>query len=414
MQSINDNKQGKRTFEQTSYRSSMTSKEGQVPARIVQCRVVNLNLTNYTVDVASLFDRHRYYNIQVTSPYQHFSNGEGLTCIPEVGSHCLVCLPSDSTQPFVLSFFMPFQKIDDASAPDAPQGTASHGAQVPYPSAATFAGGRPTPKPGDMYMRGRDGNFFILHRGGVLQIGATELSQRIFIPLDNRMIDISENYAHHNVGGSIVWGIQDGAGQTNFPTQQVETFRIFANDKYADVRVTRGKVPAPLEGAGGLSGDVVYEVAISPKGFNADSGDAAGSGTAKGIVYHFATDRKGNVTMTVAGQVTGRFKKAVSLSFDDDLSINGKKNIFIEAPDSLTISGGKSTHVKGDMVRLGAGEKAVARKGDPVLCSVGPPGVLATIVFVTPPIPGPNVGAMIILMQPLAGTISAGNDKVRA
>jgi hypothetical protein len=414
MDSINSHKTGKAVFEQTTFRNTMTSREGQTPARVVQCRVINVNINNYTVDVISSFDRHRYYNIQVGSPYLHYSNGEGFTCLPEVGATCTVCLPSDSTPPFVLGFLMPFQKIDDASTPDAPQGTVAHGAPVPYPSAVTFAGGRVRAKPGDIFCRGRDGNFIVLHRGGVLQIGATELSQRIFIPLDNRVLDISENYAHHNVGGSIVWGLQEGAGKAKLPTPYVETFRVYANDKYADVRISKGNVFAPLSGAGGLSGDVVYEVAISPGGFNADSGDAVSAETSRGLVYHVGVDRAGNGTILVSGTLTGRFKKAVTVDFDQDLTLRGKTNIVINAQDSATFNGGKLTHVQGDLVRLGAGEKAVARKGDPVLCTVGPPGILTTVIFPSLPIPGPNPGTLIIFTQPLAGTISAGNDKVRA
>ena len=405
MSSVNDDKKGKSTFNTNSLRNTMTSKEGHIPARILQCKVINLNLVNYTVDVVSLFDRHRYYNIQIASPYLHYANGEGFTCYPEVGASCVVCLSSDSTPPFVLAFVMPFQKIDDASTPDAPQGTASHGGTVPNPSAATFAGGRPLPKPGDIFCRGRDGQFIILHRGGVLQIGASELAQRIFIPLDNRVIDISESYAHHNVGGSVVWGIAPGSDTS---VSNTETYRVFANDKHADVRITKGNVRSPLSGAGGTSGVVVYEVAISPKGFNADSGDTTGSG---GLVYHFAVDRTGNVTTQISGSLSGRVTKAVNLKFDKDLSVTVGTSASITAKDGMDLNGGAYTHVKGDIVRLGKGDQAVARKGDFVSTKVMLPAK-AMIVF--PAMPATSGPCTISFLDSLGGVVTSGNEKVRA
>jgi hypothetical protein len=193
--------------------------EGNVPANFIQGKVVNVNLVNWTVDVTAQFDRKRYFDIQVGSPYMHYSNGEGISVFPEVGAKCMVCLPSDSSPPYVSSFIMPMENTDMA-APDAPKGTTSKSSPSATSSGASFAGGRPPAKPGDIWMRTRDDNFVILHRGGVVQIGCSELAQRLYIPLSHLIMDISNNYAHHNMGGSILWSMQEGAGMAHLPTEQ--------------------------------------------------------------------------------------------------------------------------------------------------------------------------------------------------
>ncbi len=406
-QSVNANRSGDKS--NTTFRSSMTSKEGHTAGKIIDGKVVGVNLVNWTVDVASTYDRHKYLNIQVGSPYLHFSNGEGFYAIPEVGAKCMICLPSDSSPPFVLSFVMPVEKVTDAGTADAPQGTGGHGGVMKNATAARFDGGRPRGKPGDIGVRGRDGNFVILHRGGVLQIGANELSQRMYIPLDNHMLDISERYSHHNVGGSILWGLAEG--RQDSAVAECETYRVFADDKYADIRITKGFVANPIDPENALPARVVYEVVVGPKKFNADSGDVGDAGAE--VTYKFALDREGNISTTISGDVFCHIKKKLTLKIDDALDVTGK-SASLRFDDGLTLDGGSSTTVKGDIIRLGSGTQAVARKGDFVSTKVMVP-VLATILIPAPLIPGvPTPLCLISFQQNLGGVITTGNDRVKA
>jgi hypothetical protein len=391
----------------TAFRSSMTSKEGHTAGKIVDGKVVGVNLLNWTVDVASTYDRHKYLNIQVGSPYLHFSNGEGFYAIPEVGAKCAVCLPSDSSPPFVLSFLMPVEKVADAGTPDAPGGTGTHGSVMKNATAARFDGGRPRGKPGDIGLRGRDGQFVILHRGGVLQIGANELSQRIFIPLDNHMLDISERYSHHNLGGSILWGLAEGRQDT--AVAGCETYRVFANDKYADIRITKGFVANPIDPENPLPSRVVYEVVVAPKKFNADSGDVGDASVE--VSYKFAMDRGGNISTTISGDVFCHFKKKLTIKVDDSVEFSAKSG-HLSFSDGFTLEGGKSTHINGDIVRIGAGLQPVARKGDFVSTKVIIP-VKAVCIFASPPAPGAPAPCTITFIDSLGGVITTGNDKVR-
>ena len=410
--SINDARKGGDRPD-TAFRSAMTSQEGNTPGKIVDGKIVNINLVNWTVDVASTYDRHKYLNIQMGSPYLHFNNGEGIYVMPDVGAKCAVCLPSDSSPPFLLSFLMPVEKVQDASAPDAPQGTnAAHGSVMKNATAARFDGGRPKAKPGDIFIRGRDGNFITLHRGGVLQIGASELSQRIFIPLDNHMLDISERYSHHNVGGSHLWGIAEGQQQQ--AVANTETYRIFAEDKYADIRITKGFVTSPIAPEGPLAGRVVYEVAIGTKAFDADSGNVGDSGAP--IVYQFAVDRLGNISTTVSGDVFCHLKKKLTLNVDSDFQFQGKAGGNIIFSSGLSISGGDYLTLTGKMVRLGAGTQPVARKGDAVSTKAINPVQAILTLGITPLPPGfpAAIPCKIAFIESLGGVIISGNDAVRA
>ncbi|WP_394831782.1 hypothetical protein LVJ94_35225 [Pendulispora rubella] len=410
------------------FRTSFTHREGTDAPVIVQGRVVNVNLKNWTVDVCSQFDRKRYFDVQVASPYLHYLGGEGIYAVPEIGATCAICVPGDSSPPFVLTFLMPHEAVNSSSS-EAPDGTRSRGDRAQYATDATFGGGRPIPKLGDIALRTRDGNFVTLHRGGVLQLGATELAQRMFIPLQNLVTDIAENYAMHSAGGSIVWGLQDGPSVQNSPTQYVHTFRVFANEQYADIRLTVGKVESPLaEPDGGISlasgglgsgegNPVIYELAVSPRGFVGESGDAASAGSGKASVLKFVFDRAGNVFFRCAGTVTCSVKKKLVVSCAGGIALSTDGAGSIVTRDGIDIDGGTYAHLKGGIVRLGAGVTPVARLADLVTVPVTAMPVL--LVFANPPIPGTPVQAVLTTgvagaPMPLVGSITSANQKVLA
>ena len=266
--------------------SSWTQPEGSVPAYIHEARVFDVNMTNWTVNVATIFDQRIMLDIQVAAPYLNPNQGEGMYCVPEVGSKCLVCVPSDGPPPFVLAFIMPMISLADTSTDEAPAGTAPRGGASLGSKDYTYSGGRSRGKPGDIVARGRDGNFMILHRGGVAQFGSGPLAQRICVPLQNLVTDISQNYNHFNGGGSVNWGIQE-RGSSNPAAEMRQTFRVYANDEFADVRFSVGHVRAPVpeptgddgEDSGnsqlgiGTDEDTVLEVVMARNGFDTHAGD---------------------------------------------------------------------------------------------------------------------------------------------
>jgi hypothetical protein len=395
------------------FRNAWTQPEGGSGAFVQECQVTDINLKLWTVDVVTKFDQKQYLNIQIASPYMHFNQGEGFYAMPDIGAKCQVCIPSDGPPPFVLGFIMPQETIDGASA-DAPQGTdGQKGGVTQTATTASFAGGRKRAKPGDMGVASRDGSFVRLHRGGVLQIGASELAQRIYISLQNVITDISQNYRHQNTGGSVNWFISPGESVTNPPTTARYTYRVLANEEKATVRVAVGRVSdvlkEPLEEVRsdltqlGIDGkSIVAEVIIAPETIAAEDG-ALGKDTPGASVLRYFFDKAGNALLRMEGSVVARVGKRLRLRVDDNVEVFGKKDMTMtfDGVGRLAAQGGLD--LSGAVVRVNGGSKAVATVGSTVMMTVVAP-IPITVVVAGVPSPG-----TILTGAVFSGVITSGN-----
>lgn len=179
---------------------------GLYPAVIVTARIVNVNVRDWTVDAVGEYGNTRYMDIQMMHPYFHYAAGEGIYVMPEVGALCWVAQESTGRwgQFFILGFQAP---VDEREDPETGE------------QEANFRANRQNLNPGDMMIRGRDENFIILRRGGVIQIGATAATQRLYIPIGNIIRDVCESYECFTLGGDMSWQVdrtdEDDAGQVN-------------------------------------------------------------------------------------------------------------------------------------------------------------------------------------------------------
>jgi hypothetical protein len=182
-----------------------------LPAVVETVRIISVNVETWTVDAISEYGEKKFYAIQIMSPYFHFMNGEGIYTMPEVGALAWVCKPSSGSRaaPFLLGFQAPFDETN-----------------------AGFRVNRPPMNPGDIMMRTRDENFITLRRGGVVQIGANPISQRIYLPILNYIKDFCENYQLSTFGGEITWTTervdQSSAGEVG------TRFALLAREKASD------------------------------------------------------------------------------------------------------------------------------------------------------------------------------------
>jgi hypothetical protein len=399
------------------FRASFTTPEGLGKTDIFMGHVTNVDVVNHTVDVVSQFDQIRVLAIPTGSPYQHSNRGDGLTVVPEVGAKCAVCWPGDSSPPFVLAFIMPHETIPDAStSAEDPSGTGSHGSTNQSPTAASYAGGRPIGKPGDMYMRGRDGQFVVLHRGGVLQIGSNELAQRIYVPLNNLVMDVAENYVMHNSGGTVRWGIQDGEGESKLPAEFKQTFRVYANEKYADVRVAVGRVhdPVPETDDDGLvdqqfaevgkSEPVVYELTLARNGFNAEDNSQAPN-AANLVKLRFVFDRSGNAFMRMDGNVGILCKKKLRLRVKEEMEISADDTFRLTVASDARVQVGGNLEITAAVTRFNGGDKPAAFVGSQVAVTL-PLGLLIAI-------PGPPGFAPLPPgLNTAIGTVTSGRSEL--
>jgi hypothetical protein len=159
--------------------------EGEfLPAYVETVRIINVNIDSWSVDCVSMLGNKRFFDIQVSSPYFHYMNGEGFYCMPEVGALAWICKSSTGRfgAPFIMGYQAPFDE--------------EHG---------SFKSNRLDLNPGDMMMRTRDENFVILRRGGVVQIGATPICQTMYVPINNIIRHFCEKFEINAFGGELLW-----------------------------------------------------------------------------------------------------------------------------------------------------------------------------------------------------------------
>lgn len=393
-------------------RSAWTQPEGVTPAFLHEAIIFNVNLVTWTVDIYTKFDQKIMMDIQVGSPYMNPVNGEGIYAVPEVGSKCIVAVPSDGPPPFVLCFIMPMMtQPTDTSSEDAEQGSNN---------SFTFSGGRMKSKPGDIVAKGRDGNFMVLHRGGVAQFGATPLAQRICVPLQNLVTDIAQNYNLFSGGGSINWGVQE-RGNNNPGAEMRQTFRVYANDQYADIRADVGRVRSPVPEPAGAAGEkgtmqqlgigtdeeIVYELVLARNGFETQSGEF--KGVLGDVRLRFFFDRGGNALLRFEGAVGARIKDRFRLTVDKMVELISHEDIRVTSDSTVDINGKSLVKVgtQGGTVQLNGGGRAVAHVGSVVRVVVGAPvPIMVLIPPATAPVPA------TIVAGTLEGLVMTGNPTV--
>jgi hypothetical protein len=349
---------------------------------VLQVKVVDINMKSWTVDVVSSLTGRYWADVQVGALYLHQYAGEGMYCLPDVGAVCQLCLPTDTSGPFIMAYVSPGQTTRSGQQVDAQQDADQPANQ---PVDYSYSSNRPNASPGDIVMRGRDGNFVLLHRGGVLQIGSSELAQRIYVPLSNMITDISEHYEHQNVAGTIKWGMQPFNYQKR-ETYWRQCFRVFADEKYCDVRLTVGNVvdPAALPDGDEDLNDVstanplVYELVLIPaddnNGFQGVDGTVV-PGSQNQMKMLFKFDRNGNCYTRFEGNAMLAVKKDLFVKVKGAFKLQAK-SIEMTTTGDATLGADGTTNVKGKLVKLAGGGVGVARLMDMVMIP-GPQLVMA-------------------------------------
>jgi hypothetical protein len=342
--------------------SNSLATSGLSPAWVETGVVANVNVKNLTIDWVSQYTGKQITDLQIMTPYLHFNNGEGFTCVPETGAICVLCFPSDDESPFVMGFLAApenegadvgdvSKKITDPgteteegksikeSNQAATKGTTSGGstASTRNVSDASYRAGRPLLNPGDMLWQGRDENFVILRRGGVLQIGATQIAQRIYVPIRNYIRDFCENYELNTAAGSLSWETlrQENNPSGDAPTELVLLAREHAQDKKASIKISVGSLEDATKPPGG---DTTFlEVVVAPESIAADDGKVSGTPE-----YVLRIDKSGNTYSMQAG------KRTVEVKGGDKLTVTGNRDVSIKGNQTTNITGNDSTTVVGN------------------------------------------------------------------
>lgn len=268
------------------------------PASIESGRILDVDVSTYTVSVTTEFTKKPVTGIKFATPYQHFANGEGIYFMPEVGSVCWVCFPSDHNRPFVIAW-------------------------GPATSEGDARSKKKDLNPGDIYLGTRDENFLILRRGGVVQIGGGPLCQRVFIPINNTIKDFCENYGLHTIGGDLEWSVK--RAETDTTGKRPSTLSVLAREFADDPN------PVAELKIGSHDNDPKHILSLKIK-----------KDGQKGAATQIELIAKSD------GTLEWNLKKDVIWTVDENFKVTTKKGVAFDATDDFAVTAKKKVTMKGD------------------------------------------------------------------
>lgn len=323
-----------------------TTKPNEIlaPPSVVRGVVVAVNSQNYSCRVA--FDsQHDLDDVYWLSASNHLDRGAGINVMPEPGDMCWAAFPADGSIPFILGFM---------TLGDQENGTGE------TPTDISYKGQRPALNPGDIHMGTRDGNFMILRRGGIVQIGASYTAQTAYIPIEGLIRSYFMKYHGFSPLGEVVWD-HARIDQTTTITEASDipvllkfSCRDKLQDKKSSVEIRMGRlteemldtsVDANLLQEGkkttveflGESGKVSTE--------NLDQGDgdkehlmgAAQKETGIGFTKYSKGSPSGLLSMVLNPNGSG-IKFSFQLDKDGSLFMRSEAHVHIEAADTAFLS----------------------------------------------------------------------------
>jgi hypothetical protein len=246
-------------------------------------------------------------------------------------------------------------------------------------------------------MRTRDENFIILRRGGVVQLGATPLAQRMFIPLGNIIHDFCETYRLDALGGSLEWKTErtDQTTTGDAPTTLKLLAKTLANDPAQIAQLSIGNH--------GQGDPRVLELIINESGatgavakFTLQIGNDGGvTWDVKGV-WQQVIDLDYTVA-TANGQMTLDSAKEMFLKSQSDMSLETQANMTLAAAANVDVTAGAVATIDGPVVKLGGSAVEPAVKGLQLLNLLSQMiAQIAAIQQTVPPVPttAPSIAAL--------------------
>lgn len=305
-----------------------------------QAVITDVNRATWTCTVETIHSAKTFRDVAWGAPYLHHTGGEGIHYMPEVGAHCYIATPVDTTPSFVLAFVAP-PAVKEAKG-DAP--VRHDKADGGSPTDVSYQANRPDLNPGDIAITTRDGSFLYLRRGGIVQLGATPMAQRLMVPVRNFIHDFAENYDLATASGDVSWIVDrpelDPAGKA--PCAYTFHLLEYATDKKASVRVRH------LPQAEGSGAKAAWEVSIAPQGIDRQTGAVSGA------TYSLLVQLDGTYTEVIAAA------RSVEVGEDDTLTVKGSQTTLVTG-DIMITGENTTTEAKSTAVVTG---KAVC-VGDP-------------------------------------------------
>lgn len=312
---------------ETPVRSRSSASTDSGPAYIFRAQVLVVNTRDYTVDVQyESYPYSNHFDIPWMTSYLHQNQGEGVAIMPEVGSTVWVCKPSESGKDaFVLGW-------------------------TPVQEGGTYRAGRQLLNPGDLHFSTRDGNFVFIRRGGIVQIGATPICQRIYIPIRNIIRDFAENYEMSTPAGDLTWEVlrEEDQGDGHRGCLYTLACKEFSDDPNTN------PIAVLKIGSHGEGNDNILSLETRDKGGGIIKTSLTISKSGKiswTISDDFILAIKGNVISNIAKKLTVTSSDAMSLESKALLSAKGAQLHAEGGGATLDLSG--TAALNGSAVNLG-------------------------------------------------------------
>jgi hypothetical protein len=257
------------------------------------------------------------------------------------------------------------------------------GYQAPFDDEnVSYRCNRQSMNPGDIMLRTRDEGFIILRRGGVVQVGATPITQRIYLPIQNYIKDFCENYELNTLGGSLSWLVHrtdedtDGAVRT--------TVGLFVKEKANDPK----HVATLTVGSHGEDDPDTLDLAVYDSGLDDQT-------------------LKVRLTITKEGEVSWQIEKTYTVTVKSDIvfeSTEGKyelkaaKEVRIEAGTDFEVKAAGNVKIEGATAKMKATGN-VDIEGASVNC--GGAGAV-------PAAKAPNTAAAILALATACDSVTSG------
>lgn len=201
-----------------------------VKSSIFQGRIVAVDGARWTCSVSCEAIKRSFAEVAIPSLYASMS-GEGIHYMPEIGTICYVCVPSDEGIPFLL---MSAPSVSSSSKDGQP---------------GSFHSNRPYLNPGDMVVLTKDGNGFIARRGGVTEFRGSALSRIVTNPFTNQIAAFAENWKVETFGGTSEWStnFREESSYGELTCSLETTVREFVSSPSWSVRTIEGATDIRVE-----------------------------------------------------------------------------------------------------------------------------------------------------------------------
>lgn len=159
--------------------------------------VESVDPTHYTCIIRTEHGLH--YDVPIT-PVFLSPNGQGMWFLPEVGTRVLVGTVGKGTRN-EYTFLIGAAFAVDQDPLEVDEDAVSDGTTEEDIINVDFRNNRAVHQPGDIVLSSSDRNFMIMRKGGIIELGATQVAKRFYIPLQNVIRDLCQIYEMQNSAG---------------------------------------------------------------------------------------------------------------------------------------------------------------------------------------------------------------------